>query len=191
MASTPVSRPFTPLDAAALALATALGLVMTKWVLDSYDMAEQMLGQRHSLPPFRRLALGSVPLFVSWSLTLLALRFRFSPTRRQMRGPGIATGFAVALFTARDLVEPFAYQHRTNGWAHMRLWGPFGMLVKLPSWLVGTSESAGFAVAATWFALWAGRWWRPERDWIDRGGLVLGGYWIAQFVYHSYRSLAS
>jgi len=65
------------------------------------------------------------------------------------------------------------------------------VFVALTSWLVGISEIAGFAVAATWFALWVGRWWRPETTWIDRAGRVLGWYWISMFIIDSYQHLAS
>jgi len=33
-------------------------------------------------------------------------------------------------------------------------------------------------VAAAWFALGLGRWWRPEANWIDRAGRIAGVAWI-------------
>ena len=36
----------------------------------------------------------------------------------------------------------------------------------------------GDAVAGAWLALVFGRRWRPEAGWIDRGGRLLGAYWI-------------
>jgi hypothetical protein len=45
---------------------------------------------------------------------------------------------------------------------------------------------AGWAVAASWLTLIMNRRWRPERDWIDRAGRVVGIAWIAPIPFYSW-----
>lgn len=186
-------RSFTWIDAVALVFATAFGLFMTKSVLDGHDMILMFDGGRYAVRGFRRWGLGSVPLFTSWSLMLLALRLKAPPSRRRLlRGPGIVTGVVVALLTISAFVNPFIHPLlRLKRQTGIQLGWEFGLLQGVSSWLVEVADVAGFAVAATWFALWVGRWWRLEPDWIDRGGRALGCYWIVMFFVCSYYSLAS
>jgi hypothetical protein len=184
-------RPFTWVDTVALLLATLLGLAMSKDVLDGYDQFSQAIGQPR-IEGFARWGPGTVPLFVCWSLTLLTMRVGLRPRRRLMREPGIAPGVVIAILTVREVAAAVAGRYWSTIWVPpLTLWGPFSVLGWLGSWLPDVSQSAGFAVAAIWLVLGIGRWWRPEPSWIDRAGRALGVYWIAIFVMHSYKSLAS
>lgn len=187
----PTPRRFHWIDAAALVGATALGLAMTKDYLESYDMMLMLDGGRFAPHGFQRWGSAAVPCFVSWSLIVLALQLR-SPRprlRRLARCPGVVTGLAVALLTLNVMAKWSAYHWKMG--LPINVFGYRVAFLGLPSWLVETSEIAGFPVAATWFALWLGRWWRPEATWIDRAGRVLGVYWIAMFLIRSYYKIAS
>lgn len=187
MAPTRDRRRFTRFDAAVLMLVTALGLVITKSLLDIYHEFEVSFSEYHT-SAIDRWRSATVPLVVLWCLTLLVLRPRGTPARRVMRGPGTMTGVVVALFAARSLVE-WTVGLLRNGWWHWESrWG-FDMLVSMTSHLPSMKELVGFVVAATWLGLRLGRWWRPEPDWIDRAGRVLGGYWVAMFLVELYRRL--
>src|SRR5438309_1498801 len=74
MLSAPPRRKFPWFDAAILVAATGLGIVMTNSCLEIYDAYAGIDQGRLAPHGFRRWGFAAVPLFVSWSLALLALR---------------------------------------------------------------------------------------------------------------------
>jgi hypothetical protein len=162
----------------AMSLVTVYGLAAVKEVLAGYDMASQMIGEQPE-PGLRRWLLATVPLFVWWSLAILALGFLPGEGRRIWRRPGIVPGMAVLLFTARNVIESAVLQLRWRGPAPLESWWLLRLATPTPASLVTISHSAGMAVASTWLALWIGDWWHPAPTWNDRAGRALGWYWIA------------
>ncbi len=162
----------------AMSLVTVYGLWAVSEVLAFMDMGNEMEGRQPERGP-RQWVLATVPLFVYWSLAVLALGFLAGEGRRIWRRPGIVPGVAVLLFTARNMIEPAVWYWRWRGPAPLE----FGWLLRLvaptPALLLTVSHSAGMAVAAALLALWIGGWWHPAPTWNDRAGRALGWYWIA------------
>jgi hypothetical protein len=177
MATSRDNRWLLGLSLVAMSLVTAYGLWAVKDVFDSYDIASQMEG-REPERGLRRWLNATVPLFVWWSLAILAVGLFERKGRRIWRRPGIVPGVAVLLFTARNVVESAVLNLRWRGTTPLQFWWLLGLAMPRPTSLVSISHSAGMAVASTWLALWVGGWWHPAPTWTDRAGFALGWYWI-------------
>ena len=182
MAMTRDDRPFPWLQLVAMSIVTAYGLWSVKEVYDLYDEHAQMMTGLRPERGLRQWVLVTVPLFVWWSLTVLALTLISREGRRVWRRPGIVPGVVVILFTARNVIESAVLMLRWRGPAPLQFWWVCRLAMPAPSELVTVSHSAGFAVAATWLALRVGGWWYPSPTWVDRAGRALGWYWIAVCV---------
>jgi hypothetical protein len=172
-----------------MSLVTVYGLAAVKEVLDFYDMASQTVGLQpeHGL---RRWLLATVPLFVWWSIAILALGLLPCKGRRIWRRLGIVPGVVVLLFTARNVIESAVLGLRWRGRMPLEFWWLLRLATPTPATLVTISHSAGMAVASTWLALRIGGWWHPAPTWSDRAGRALGCYWIAVWIVDPfYRSL--
>jgi len=184
-------RRFRWYDAAALIAATALGLAMTQSCLEAWDSVRDFLGEGHVVTGFRRWGFAPVPLFASLSMTLVVLRC-LPPRprlRRLARGPGIVPGLVTLLLSLEKIAEELTSLWKMNPQFFGKLDPQY--VLAYPTWLVGISVNTGLVVAAVWFALWPGRWWRPEPHWIDRTGRVLGLYWIVMYAAEAYYRIAS
>jgi hypothetical protein len=163
---------------AAMSLVTIYGLTAVKEVNDWYDMASQTVGEQieHGL---RRWLLATVPLFVGWSLAILAMGLLSRRGRRIWRRPSVVPGMVVLLFTVRNVIESAVLGLRWRGSAPLEFWWLLRLVMPTPAMLVTISHSAGVAVASSWLALWIGGWWHAAPSWNDRAGRSLGCYWIA------------
>jgi hypothetical protein len=138
----------------------------------------------------REWVLATVPLFVWWSLAILAIELLSGQGRRVWRRPGIVPGVAVLLFTARNVIESAVLRLRWGGQSPVDFWWLIRLVAPEPPSLVTISHSAGMAVASTWLALQFSDWWHPAPAWRDRVGRAFGWYWIAVWIVDPfYRSL--
>lgn len=174
-------RRFDGYDAAALVAATALGLVMAREIHQQYT-STMFDGGRHNPDGLRLWRYVSVPLFAAWTLALVPLQFRGPGWRPRLlaRRPGLVAGVAVAFQVIRAGAEQATWlilHHRKWG-IRLQWFGIGNEFFNIPGQFVCVADSTGFAVAAAWFALGLGRWWRPEANWIDRAGRIAGVAWI-------------
>jgi hypothetical protein len=112
-----------------------------------------------------------------WSIAGLLLRLRQPRPGlgSLMRQPGFVASCAVAVVAA-FLVLPFLTAWALNGptdaftpWDHLTF-----------DW--ENSTAVGLAVTTAWVVTALGGNWRPEREWTDRLGRVLGAYWVVLLV---------
>jgi hypothetical protein len=166
------------LQLVAMSLVTFYGVAGAKEFLDGYDEVSQMAG-RDPERGARRWILATVPLFVWWSVAILALGLVARAGWRIWRRPGIVPGVVVLLFMSRNVIESAVLRLRFTGPPALEFWSLLGLATPSPGNLVSISHSAGMAVASSWLALWIGGWWHPAPTWNDRAGRALGCYWIA------------
>jgi hypothetical protein len=119
----------------------------------------------------------SQPVAVAWTITVLVLALRRGPSLRHLAiQPGFIAGSVVALTTL--IAAP-----ANHAAASLNLVSGLPLIVeiqvRLGYALMFERAECGVAVSAAWLTLILGRRWRPQRDWIDRAGRCLGGYWIA------------
>ena len=117
--------------------------------------------------------LGSIPFLVIYALVLLArsLRTFRLPMHRMARRPGIVACFAIMLgvgvavfcMLARLALSAFV-QTSMRKVNFLEIAGMFTQRI----WISGSF------VAGAWLALILTSGWRPEPDWVDRAGRVLG-----------------
>jgi hypothetical protein len=118
------------------------------------------------------------PIVSIWTLTLLILAVArdHSRIRRLACQPGFVACTAAALvILVVGLLNLATLKHNfvTGLPLSVRMPVCFGDA------LTFTHAECGIAVAGAWMTMILGRRWRPGRDWIDRGGLALGLFWIA------------
>ena len=164
-------RSMTISDAMALVATSAVGLA-TAPGLPFHVMPS-------SSPAF---ALRMTAVFVALPLTLILipLRLRWPRPRRPGRHPGTVACLAVALALAFILAEQASSSFKPVP-APARL-EPHYRAINLVFNLLRLDLYSP-AVAGAWLALALSGRWRPERDWLDRTGRVLGVCWIvAPFI---------
>jgi hypothetical protein len=129
------------------------------------------------LKPLPSYAARLTVVFVALALTisLIPLRFRQPRPRRPGRHPGTVACCAVAMALMFILVrEAISWLHpvpSTYGLPpHYRAVNFIFNLDRL--------DLYSLAVAGAWLALALSGRWRPEPDWLDRAGRVLGLLWI-------------
>jgi hypothetical protein len=178
------SRPFTVLDTMILVAATAAGLSMARffvvtnrfWIYGSPPGG--VLVYKLHVNIYRYIIFCSL-IILAWSLSFLVLRFRH-PRRRPRHLlclPGtipcvtsaILTLFAVGFSLARLVAES-----KSRGYY---LSNP--MVLFMPYYVKTVLFPTGLAIVVGWTILVLGGRFRPESGWIDRCGMILGGFWIA------------
>ncbi len=179
-------RRFTLADAMVLVAATAAGLALSRaWsriLAQRTDVLGLDPGLLPGLAPLTRQVVLGWPVVAMWTLALVALRLRKPRPigRRLFAPPGVAACVVASVMMGLGVAyEAFYYVAKSpaalasnDQWSWMAYWS----LVK------ASSPTIGFAVAASWVAMALARRWRPERSWIDRAGLVVGGLWVALVV---------
>jgi hypothetical protein len=175
-------RRFTILDAMALIVATALGLMGYKFEgIDIFPVVKNNHGSWFAF--LASLTISSLPLLSVWSLTLLLLRFRppRPSLRALMRQPGIVacfmilTGVVFGLLMVSVIFAMTAAINTANGES---VWS-FFVDFQFNKLLAFLSSHTGCAIVASWVSLRLGRRWRPSPDWIDLTARFLGAIWIA------------
>jgi hypothetical protein len=126
------------------------------------------------------------PLLFVGSLSVLLLRLRTPlPIRRWLFWqPGAsACGVASAALVAAGLL--YVVTHYLSFRSGVRppafLWRQIQEDL-MPENLTAAATVIGYGVAGTWIALAAKRRWRPERDWIDGLGQLVGVGWLAMIL---------
>jgi hypothetical protein len=128
-----------------------------------------------SLPSFAA-RLTIVFIALALTISLIPLRFRRPRPRRPGRHPGTVACCAVAMALA------FILAREAISWLRPV---PSQTLLSVPHYRainfifnLDRLDLYSFAVAGAWLALALSGRWRPEPDWLDRTGRVLGLLWI-------------
>ena len=160
-------RRFTLADAMILVAATAVGLTMAR----AYD--PRFSSAQHAT--FIKLAWGAPACVVSaWGFAVIGLRLR--PPRRRLRRllrePGIAACSALVLALTIGTALPIAHRVVRDR--------PF--LEKFFDHLFNeawysAADLIPWAIGGVWVTLMMSRCWRPQPEWGDRLGRVVGLYW--------------
>jgi hypothetical protein len=179
MRPSPPHRKMAVSDGAILVAATAIGFAWYRSV-DREVVTVQLSGM---LP--RTFRVGEVvstlladlnfcwPMAFVWSIAgfLLRLRRPRPSLPRLMCQPG-SIAFCSVVVVAAFLVLPFWVVSLLQGptpafspWDHLTF-----------DW--ENANTIGLAVTTAWFTSALGGRWRPERNWLDRMGRVLGVYWV-------------
>jgi len=160
----PARRRFTILDAMVMAAATAVGLAYFRALLPGgWWRASWVVS-----PALRALGIAEDlywSLATPWMIAITALRLRRprpSP-RRLVRQPGVMACCAalMAMIPALTHVALYATFRPSYSWS-------INMVLSC------TYELAVSAVAGAWLTLAISGRWRPEPDWVDRSGRLLG-----------------
>jgi hypothetical protein len=145
----------------------------------------------------------TIPFAITFTLALLAARLRRPRPSfdRIAQQPGtVACAAALLAMVLRCAQDGLSYilEYLTYASSPIRLPSPpFQRLTIPPRQSVGqaihnivlesfpivTAPVVGVGVLMAWLVLVANRRWLPERDWVDRGGRILGAYWIALAVF--------
>ncbi len=169
-------RTFTLVDLVILGTATAAGFAIFRALRIDLPIHDRPLGESWPSRIADQGLLALVPFLITWTLAfpLIRLRSPRRPFRRLVRQPGMAGCLAAAAailyeFGWYALVARVRGLQIAIGTGHLPNFGPFlrfyGDLVSL--W-----------VAAAWMVLALGRWWRPERGWVDSLGRLLCLAWF-------------
>lgn len=173
-----------------LIAATGVGLATLQAVIGAIPGGSTfLLGLRPITPPGgwtadalivagTDLLITPLPFVGAWSPVLLLLSLRYpAPARRRAFGrPGLTACLAATF----GMVLAFVVMLATAGigvlveGALRR--GPIGWLLLLC--FEDLLVYAGVAVASSWATLAASGRWRPQPDWIDRMGRVVGVIWL-------------
>lgn len=184
------TRPFGLLDAVALILGLAVSLGSIRICTDSWAGIDPDLDGRD---PWRASFPGERLWLDAWTwgfvaltpptiaFTALALRRPRPSVGELCRKPGFVAGAAVSAAWAVAagwivalLFVRYAFQWRLGFWLLFLppLYFHLALALGLPS-------AIGIAVAACWALQWRDDRWRPDRGWLDRAGIALGGCWVA------------
>jgi hypothetical protein len=206
-------RRFTAADGLLVIGALAAGFAMVRqWTHPSWCAdPPHLLAFPRPAPSVTREVYHAVAVGVTWSIPFaialtpvvvvarcLRPRPRFERITQQ---PGIvACAAALVLLVLRPAQEAFGYLLtyltitsspvqlpsppfiRWNGPPPSSL-GQVAKNVVLESFPFFTAGLVGIAVLVAWLVLLANGRFRPERDWMDRAGRVLGVYWMALAVF--------
>jgi hypothetical protein len=154
---------------------------------------------------FARGGTWTIPYAMMLTPALLVARARRPRPRleRAAQQPGtMACAAALLAMILRPSQEAFSYvlDYLTRATSAFQLPSPpFRRLTPAQTLSVGqivqnitlemfpffTAPVVAVAVLVAWLVLWTNGRWRPERDWIDRAGRVLGVYWMALAVFTS------
>jgi hypothetical protein len=192
-------RRFTLADAIVLVAATAVGLALAReWIrlasltppIFRYDTGPMPRGPLCGLAPLTRWVVLGWPVVAMWTFAVVVLRLRRPRPRgrRLFAPPGVAACVVAAgvvmmeaVYTASLSIPNFFRAPLPGTLAGL---AEDGRVRQMTYWTIHAvvENSVGFAVLAWWVALALARRWRPERGWIDRAGLAVGGLWIALVV---------
>lgn len=210
MAERPPRR-FNMLDALVLIAATALGLVAIRLTWEEQSEVFQVEGDTSLARTLSTVEHGSglvrlvEPGLVVWTLALLILRLR-SPRpawRRLMLQPGFIVEIVTVLMLVVALFRVVILCVLTRavgfGWSKMLLFA-FPIEVQsrpgmatwavIRAWFLEPSSAVALGVLSVWLVLALGRRCRPERNWIDRAGRLMGVLWFLAAVSTQVSSLA-
>jgi hypothetical protein len=206
-------RQFTLGDGLLVVAALAAGFAMVRqWNEPHWCADPPHLGEFPRAAPstarqvYHAVAVGgtwTIPFAMAFTLVILVARsFRPRPRfERITQEPGIiACAAAVVIMVIRPLQEvpAFLLQYLTITSSRIRLPSPpfirwngppqpsRGQVVQnmvLEAFPFYTAPLVGIAVLVAWLVLLANGRFRPEPDWVDRAGRVLGVYWMALAVF--------
>ncbi len=184
MAAVPPRR-FTLLDAMALVGAVAVGLGLSReWARCAAEIGS--FSSRLIQPSWSTEAAGGIvrfwPVVAVVSPTLLILRARRPrPSRlRRFASPGVAACSAATIVIALEGLARSLVAILGPVYLGFRPMVPFDRLnFTMAALGAFSSMTVGFGVAAVWGTMALARRWRPDADWIDRTGRVVGWLWIA------------
>jgi hypothetical protein len=171
-----VRRRFTILDALVMIVPLAVGFVLARPFVTNFLF---LLASPDSTPWwFKRsgLVIGLASRFAALGLIGLVVASLLPPRqtlRRLSRQPGaVACAAAAAAMAAGGLIvlSLALFRQRSISSADENYW-PF------------IEARIFLAIAAAWVTQALSGRWRPEPNWIDRAGRVLGAYWITLFLY--------
>ena len=163
-----VARRFTLTDVMIMIAMTAPGLILLRYY-EAY---------RPPAPPpgFPKVfvwesCMWASPFVLPYAIGLLAVRLRHPrpPWHLMYRQPGTAACVAILFYV---LANWSLIAVRT-------LMGPLRFNINV---YLSQVISSGHAIALAWIILWLARAWRPEADWIDRSGRILGTLMIVVWL---------
>jgi hypothetical protein len=163
-----IGRKLSVADVMILVAATAVGLALTRAYFGEYFQARPIREHqwlRWAIVAGSLQSIYYLPILASWSVALVVLRLR--PPRPRLRRlawrPGwVATCAAATALTIGWLMVTIQHYTGHRGW-HL---------------VESSVHPVGVAVTAAWVNLAACGRWRPEAEWIDRLGRVVGVCWI-------------
>ena len=190
----PDPRRFTATDGKVLMGATAAGLAATWGIffwrdgLRGFAAPDGGWTALNVLRLVPRLVYLGTPIPVAWTLAALGLHLRRPRPRlrRLILRPGMAACTAASAAVVLELLLPCAaalwFRSQREGW----LSTVFHLPETLGRVLVFRLKAPGIAVLTAWAAVLRIAGWRPEPNWIDRVGRLLGAWWIAMILLHAY-----
>ena len=116
----------------------------------------------------------SIPCLIMWTLalSLLSLRRPRDPIRRLTRQPGIAGCWAASVALMINLSAVFVREA-----IHSDLDIGIDDIYKLISF-----NPVGHAILSLWIISILDNRWRPDPNWLDRGGRILSMIWIVETI---------
>jgi hypothetical protein len=168
-------RRFNLVDGMIFVAATAVGRTVAKARMTGLPTIPPPVSWSQSLA--RAIITGlqaSLPMLLTATLAVLAIRLRRPrPTLLRLgREPGFAASVVAAPAILLCVVSAIPL-----------LWNRHGSFFQGLSLLAYTPEG-GFAVTGAWLALAVGKRWRPQPNWVDRLGRLVGVGWIGANAIH-------
>ena len=114
------------------------------------------------------------PCAAMWTIALSMLSFRrpHAPLRRLTCHPGVVASWSFSIMLSTLVVLQVINMMWGYGYDISIAFRPYNIMFELV-------QPAGCAVLTTWIIAALGNRWRPEADWVDRSGRILGMIWIA------------
>jgi hypothetical protein len=184
----PRCRPFTVLDAMILVAATAGGLALIRVLEDPHDWWDWRdifhPGSRSISAIFDSINSALLKIVEpAWMLTLAlaCLHFRkpWPKPRRLAREPGFVACGAVLIASALRVLGALLGSLEL---AASQPGARTDVGIFATAWETTAGDTwpwLGLTVASVWGLLVVTQTLRPQRNWIDRAGRILGGYWLA------------
>ena len=161
-------RPWDWIDSGTLLVAIVVGVVWSSYLIPYYTVFSSQWSVHYRL---YLVTMAPVSWLLPLSVAILEWRLR-SPRprwRRLVRQPGFgACGIVSAWLIV--LMVPIGIGVALNP---SRLNPAFGYL------LLAHFRGIGVPILGAWILLFLGGFWRPEKSWQDRAGMILGASWIA------------
>jgi hypothetical protein len=160
------------LDAMILVAATAVGLAFARTYFREYFQARPLREHdwlRWTIVAGSLQSINYLPVLASWSVAMVVLRLRLPRPRLRslaVRPGWLATCSAVTGMLLGALTLMVKHQKGVGGWLKVELF----------------AYPIGAAVVAAWVNLAICGRWRPEPEWIDRLGRIVGACWVAMMV---------
>ncbi|MFO0950854.1 MAG: hypothetical protein U0835_06800 [Isosphaeraceae bacterium] len=168
-------RGFTLQELSVLVAATALGLGLTRSVMEGFPGTGFVRGFRPLIATQRWVALATCPLIPLTVAALVLTNLREPPPRRRLaRKPGFV---ATAVATLAGLLY-FIFALLQVALMPPGLYGGRYLAVIVQ----GAHVYTGAAVLGAWTSMLLRGSWRPEASALDRLGRVVGASWVALIV---------